>query len=167
MVMEDASANQCRHTRAVTLEPLITLLHMKKILIIGEENACRSQMAEGWMRYYTKNHAEVVSAGLTQQPVDLFAANSMSMAVLDISKQTSKTLEAVNTDEFDFVLYVFEPASADGIAFKGAPKVIVTPFEKPQQGASTKETDASYARVRDEIENYCFDFVHQYIRKLY
>lgn len=140
---------------------------MKKILIIGEENACRSQMAEGWMRYYTRNHAEVVSAGITKQPVDLHATNSMSMAVLDISKHASKALEEVNGEEYDFVLYVFEPASPDAIELKGAPKVIVQPFEKPKPGANAKETDASYARIRDEIENYCFDFVHQYIRKLY
>jgi Protein-tyrosine-phosphatase len=140
---------------------------MKKILIIGEGNACRSQMAEGWMRYYTKNHAEVVSAGLTKEPVDLFAANSMSMAIIDISKQTSKSIDEVNSEEYDYVLYVFEPATPNGISFKGEPKIIVTPFEKPKEGANSKETDANYARIRDEIENYCFDFAHQYIRKLY
>ena len=140
---------------------------MKKILIIGEENACRSQMAEGWMSYYTKNHAEVVSAGLTKQPVDLFAANSMSMAIIDISKQTSKSIDEVNNQEYDYVLYVFEPASPNAISFMGEPKIIVQPFEKPQEGSNSKETDANYARIRDEIENYCFDFAHQYIRKLY
>ena len=140
---------------------------MKKILIIGEDNACRSQMAEGWMRYYTKNHAEVVSAGITKQPVDLHAANSMSNAIIDISRHVSKSIEEVNGEEYDFVLYVFEPASLDGIELKGTPKVIVQPFDKPQQGANAKETDANYDRVRDEIENYCFDFAHQYIRKLY
>lgn len=140
---------------------------MKRILIIGEENACRSQMAEGWMRYYTKNHAEVVSAGLTKQPVDLFAANSMSMAIIDISKHTCKSIDEVNNQEYDYVLYVFEPASPNSISFMGEPKVIVQPFEKPKEGANSKETDANYARIRDEIENYCFDFAHQYIRKLY
>lgn len=140
---------------------------MKKILILGEENACRSQMAEGWMRYYTKKHAEVVSAGITQKPIDLFAAKSMSDAIIDISTQTSKCYNEVADQTFDFVLYLFEPASADALTFTGEPKIVVQPFDKPQEGASSKETDASYARIRDEIENYCFDFVQQHIRKLY
>ena len=94
-------------------------------------------------------------------------ANSMSNAIIDISRHVSKSIEEVNGEEYDFVLYVFEPASLDGIELKGTPKVIVQPFDKPQQGANAKETDANYARIRDEIENYCFDFAHQYIRKLY
>lgn len=124
-------------------------------------------MAEGWMRYYTKKYAEVVSAGIEKQPVDLFAANSMSMAIIDISKQTSKALDEVNGEAYDFVLFVFTPTDVESLALKGEPKVIIQPFARPQQGANSKETDANYAVVRDEIENYCFDFVHQYIRKLY
>jgi Protein-tyrosine-phosphatase len=140
---------------------------MKKILIVGEDNSCRSQMAEGWMRYYTKNYAEVVSAGVSSNPVDLHAANAMSQAIIDISKQQSKLLGDVINSEYDFVLFTFVPASVESFKFSGTPKIIVQPFEKPTEGSNSKETEIRYGQVRDEIENFCFDFVHQHIRKMY
>ena len=140
---------------------------MKKILIVGEGNACRSQMAEGWMRYYTKNYAEVTSAGVVASPLDLNAAHAMSQAIIDISKQTSKTLESVVNETYDFVLFVFTPINLKAFSFNGAPQIVVKPFLRPISGASKKETDANYAKIQDEIENYCFDFVHQYVRKMY
>lgn len=140
---------------------------MKKILIIGEDNACRSQMAEGWMRYYTKNNAEVTSAGVVASPLDLNAAHAMSQAIIDISKQTSKALESVVNETYDFVLFVFTPTDLTAFSFNGTPKIVVKPFLRPISGANKKETDANYAKIQDEIENYCFDFVHQYVRKMY
>lgn len=140
---------------------------MKRILIIGEENSNRSQMAEGWMRYYTKGYAEVTSAGLVKGELDLFAANAMSQAIMDISKQQSKPLESVMDKEFDFVLFLFENAEPAALSFKGKPKIVVQPFLKPLISASKSETEASYGVLRDDIENFCFDFVHQHIRKMY
>lgn len=140
---------------------------MKKILIIGESNACRSQMAEGWMKYYTKKYAEVVSAGINPEPVNLFAANSMSNAIINISAQVSKPLSEVLDAEYDFVIFTFDANGTVLPIFKGSPKVFIHPFEMPMEGANSKETDANFDRIRDEIENFCFDFAHQHIRKLY
>ena len=36
---------------------------MKKILVIGTGNDCRSLMMEGWLRYYSGNEAMIYSAG--------------------------------------------------------------------------------------------------------
>lgn len=140
---------------------------MKQILIIGKENACRSQMAEGWMRYYTKGYAEVVSAGIESTNLDLFAANAMSQAILDISKNTSKLLSSVIDKEYDFVLFIFKPDNLEEFRFKGSPKIVVQQFEMPVYGKDKAETENNYGIIRDEIENYCFDFVHLYIRKMY
>ena len=35
---------------------------MKKILVIGTGNDCRSLMMEGWLRYYSGNEAMIYSA---------------------------------------------------------------------------------------------------------
>ena len=140
---------------------------MKRILIVGENNACRSQMAEGWMRYYTRNYAEVVSAGLNKTSVDLAAAKSMSAAIIDISKQSSKLIDEIEKDTFDFVIYTFASSATAQKTFNGNPKILIHPFELPVPSANSKETNASYDKLRDEIENFCFDFVHANIRKLY
>jgi len=63
---------------------------LKKVLVISGNNACRSQMAEGWMNYYGKGAIDVKSAGLVKGSLDWEAANAMMEAVIDITKYTSK-----------------------------------------------------------------------------
>ncbi|MEO0876717.1 MAG: arsenate reductase ArsC, partial [Bacteroidota bacterium] len=38
---------------------------MKRILVLCTGNACRSQMAEGYLRFFTQERAEITSAGLS------------------------------------------------------------------------------------------------------
>ncbi|MCB0585299.1 MAG: arsenate reductase ArsC, partial [Phaeodactylibacter sp.] len=46
---------------------------MKKILVLCTGNSCRSQMAEGYLKYYTQNSAEIFSAGLEEHGVNPLA----------------------------------------------------------------------------------------------
>ncbi|WP_161636313.1 low molecular weight phosphatase family protein [Saccharicrinis fermentans] len=46
---------------------------MKKILVYTEKNAARSQMLQGWLNYYLKGKAEVLSAGGHIEPIQMLA----------------------------------------------------------------------------------------------
>ncbi len=140
---------------------------MKSILLISEKNSCRSQIAEGWLKYYGKGAVEVYSAGIIPSKLDLYAANAMSEAIIDISSYKSKGIAQVVEKSFDYVIAL----SADIIQilpiFKGNPKIYEYPF--PNVSAMNLPEDEKikvYSQLRDELENFCFDFVHQKIKAL-
>lgn len=141
---------------------------MKRILVVSERNSCRSQMAEAWLAYYGKGEVDVLSAGVVPADLDLFAANAMMEVVIDITRQKSKGLGAVNAVEFDYVLVLSEGIKHVLPVFKGTPKIYEFPFpdvsgtEIPDEAQKKIE----YARLRDEMENLCFDFIHHKIKPL-
>jgi len=78
---------------------------MTKILFVCVENACRSQMAEGFAREYGKGKVEAYSAGThPAKQVNPNAVKAMQEAGIDISRQTSKGFEALPSLEFDYVV---------------------------------------------------------------
>ena len=66
--------------------------HKKNILFICTGNSCRSQIAEGWGRFYGKGTIEVRSAGLEPSRVNPKAIRVMDEAGVDISNQASTPL---------------------------------------------------------------------------
>ena len=140
---------------------------MKSILVISEKNSCRSQIAEGWLKYYGKGAAEVYSAGIIPTNLDLHAANAMSEAIIDISKNESKGIAQVLDKAFDYVIVLSNDILQILPAFKGNPKVYEYPFpDVTALDLSDDDKKQAYSQLRDELENFCFDFIHQKIKKL-
>lgn len=78
---------------------------MIKILFVCVENACRSQMAEGFAREYGKGKVEAYSAGTHPAgQVNPNAVKAMQEQGIDISRQASKGFEALPRVEFDYVV---------------------------------------------------------------
>jgi len=64
----------------------------RKVLFLCTGNSCRSQMAEGWLRHYAGERAEVSSAGTKPAGLNRTAVSVMHEAGVDISGQRSKLL---------------------------------------------------------------------------
>ena len=77
-----------------------------KVLFLCEHNSARSQMAEGLLRYLYGEKYEVFSAGLNPTKVNPFAIKVMAEIGIDISKQTSKSIEEFRNKEIDLVVSV-------------------------------------------------------------
>jgi arsenate reductase (thioredoxin) len=78
---------------------------MTKILFVCVENACRSQMAEGFAREFGKGKVEAFSAGTHPSgQVNPNAIKAMQEAGIDISRQISKGFDALPLVEFDYVV---------------------------------------------------------------
>jgi len=68
----------------------------EKILFVCVNNACHSQMAEGWARYLSGgDRFEFFSAGLERHELDVYAVKVMAEAGVDISSHTPKSLYAM------------------------------------------------------------------------
>lgn len=141
---------------------------MKRILVISKHNACRSQMAEGWLSYYGKGVAEVESAGFNPDKLDMKAASSMMDAVIDITRYKSKGINEFSDKEFDFVICLDKELESILPEFKGNPSIVKLNYPNLyEQNFEKEEGKKVYNNLRDDLENMAFDFVHEFVKPLY
>ena len=129
-----------------------------KILFLCTGNACRSQMAEGWVRHLKGDSVEACSAGVEPRGLDPRAVRVMAEAGVDISGHRSKHVRDVGGAEFDYVVTVCDQAHEACPIFPVKTKVVHVGFDDPPRlarGAKTEEEAlAHYRRVRDEIRAF-------------
>ncbi len=87
-----------------------------KILFICGENACRSQMAEGFMRQLYGDKVEPFSAGVRSGEVNPLARQVMAELDIDISEQHSKALDDLPFKEFDCTITLCDDAHREKAA---------------------------------------------------
>lgn len=86
-----------------------------RLLVLCTHNSARSQMMEGWIRFYAELaglDAEVFSAGTEKTSVKPDAVTVMAEVGIDISGHTSKALdELLDPRDFDLVLTICDSAN--------------------------------------------------------
>ncbi len=129
-----------------------------RVLFLCTGNSCRSQMAEGWARALQAEAIEPYSAGIEKHGLNPHAVRVMRESGVDISGQTSKTVEELGNVPLDVVITVCGHADEHCPAFAGAPRVVHVGFDDPprlaRQAASDEEALGHYRRVRDEIRQF-------------
>lgn len=124
-------------------------------------------MAEGWIRYYSGDEAGVYSAGIEAHGLNSYAVKVMADAVIDISKQKSKSVDDLPQIEFDYIITVCDNAKEKCPFFPGKGLKLHKSFPDPALFKGTEEEiTKQFSDLRDLIEDFCFDFVHTYIRPL-
>jgi len=132
----------------------------KKILVLCSGNSCRSQIAEGYLRYFGNDKLEVYSAGLEAHGVHPGAVATMKEDGIDISMHTSNRIEEYNDIDFDFVMTVCDKAREHCVYFPRKAVKLHHGFTDPSKACgSEEEIDAEFRRVRAEIKTYCKKFV--------
>jgi arsenate reductase (thioredoxin) len=133
---------------------------MKRILVLCTGNSCRSQIAEGYLRHFTKNKAEVYSAGIETHGVNPKAIAVMKEDGIDISKHTSNNIDEYKGIDFDYVITVCDNAKESCPYFPTKAKVFHQNFPDPAKATGTEEEiRQQFRKVRDMIKLYCEKFV--------
>jgi arsenate reductase len=91
-----------------------------RVLFLCTHNSARSQMAEGLLRHFAGGRFEVMSAGTEASSVRPEAILAMSELGVDISEQTSKTMERYLGEPFAYVVTVCDDANEACPVFPGA-----------------------------------------------
>ena len=124
----------------------------QRVLFICTHNSARSQMAEGLLRHLASERFEAFSAGTEATQVRPLAIKAMSELGIDISSQTSKTLERYLNEPFNLVITVCDTAAEACPIFPGAAQRLHWSFEDPAKATGSEDEQlAVYRRVRDEI----------------
>ncbi|MES2518617.1 MAG: arsenate reductase ArsC [Bacteroidota bacterium] len=135
---------------------------MKKILVLCTGNSCRSQIADGYLKYFAGDKAEVYSAGVETHGVNPKAIATMAEDGIDISKNTSNNVLEYENIDFDYVITVCDNARERCPYFPTKAEKFHYNFPDPAKFVGTEEeTKAEFARVREMIKTYCKDFVEK------
>ena len=132
----------------------------KKILVLCTSNSCRSQIAEGYLRYFADNKADVYSAGVETHGVNPKAIATMQEDDIDISNHTSNNIDEYRNIDFDFVITVCDNAKERCPYFPTKAKKFHQNFQDPGKATGTdEEIIDEFRKVRQLIKEYCRQFV--------
>lgn len=135
---------------------------MKRILVLCTGNSCRSQIAEGYLRHFAGDKAEVYSAGVETHGVNPRAIATMKEDGIDISGHTSNNIEEYRGLDFDFVITVCDNAKERCPYFPTSAQKIHHNFPDPAKATGTEaEIMEQFRKVREQIKAYSKDFIEQ------
>lgn len=133
---------------------------MKNILVLCTGNSCRSQIAEGYLRHFAGEKAEIYSAGIETHGVNPRAISIMKEDGIDISKHTSNNIDEYLDIDFDFVITVCDNAKEHCPVFPTKAKKFHHNFPDPSKSKGTEEEVLEeFRRVRQMIKSYSQQFV--------
>jgi len=134
---------------------------MKKVLVLCTGNSCRSQMAEGYLRYFTGNKAIVYSAGIETHGVNHKAIAIMKEDGIDISSHTSNSINEYS--HFDFIITVCDNAKERCPFFTSKAQKFHQNFPDPAKASGTEEQiKEQFRKVREQIKSYSQKFVTEH-----
>ena len=133
---------------------------MKKVLVLCTGNSCRSQIAEGYLRHFAGDQAEVYSAGVETHGVNPKAIQVMSEDGIDISGHTSNHIDEYADIDFDRVITVCDNARERCPFFPTSAEKFHYNFPDPAKAEGTPDDVLNeFRRVRQMIKEYSQDFV--------
>lgn len=132
----------------------------KNILVLCTGNSCRSQIAEGYLRYFANQKAVIYSAGVETHGVNPKAIATMLEDGIDISNHTSNHIDEYSDIDFDFVITVCDHAQERCPFFATQANRFHYNFPDPAKATGTdEELNKQFAQVRNLIKTYCHQFV--------
>lgn len=135
---------------------------MKKILILCTGNSCRSQIAEGYLRYFAGHKAQVYSAGIETHGVNARAISTMKEDGIDISSHTSNHIDEYKDLEFDFIITVCDNARERCPFFPSKIKILHQNFPDPaKKKGSEIEISEEFRSVRNSIKVFIQKFAYE------
>src|SRR5690625_3191858 len=132
----------------------------KNILVLCTGNSCRSQIAEGYLRHYANEKAEIYSAGVETRGVNPKAIAIMQEDEMDISTHTSNHIDVYREIYFDDVITVCDHDKDHCPYVPVKVKKFHYNFTVPAKATGTdEEIYEQFRQVRNQIKEYCERFV--------
>lgn len=138
---------------------------MKNVLVLCTGNSCRSQLAEGYLKYFAQNKAKIYSAGIEVHGVNPRAIKIMAEDGIDISSQKSNNIEEYFDVAFDYVITVCDHAKESCPNFSTKAIKLHHNFPDPAKAIGTEvEIMSHFRNTRDLIKSYIKDFVSENLK---
>ncbi|MBI2607982.1 MAG: arsenate reductase (thioredoxin) [Deltaproteobacteria bacterium] len=136
---------------------------VKSILFLCTGNSCRSQMAEGFAKKYAPKEMKIYSAGIKAHGLNPFAVQVMKEAGIDISDQTSKTVDTIPQSEINMVITVCGHAHETCPVFPGNVRRLHWDIEDPVKAKGSEEEMLDvFRKIRDILQRKIENFFQNY-----
>jgi arsenate reductase len=133
------------------------------ILVICTGNSCRSQIAEGYLRYFSKQlkiNSNVYSAGIRAEGINKKAIEIMAKDGIDISNHTSNTLEEYKNTEISHVITVCDHANESCPVYLKKVNLTHQNFSDPSKFIGNEfEIQNAFEKCREEIKSFTFSYL--------
>lgn len=124
-----------------------------RILFLCTGNACRSQMAEGWMRELAKNTIDVKSAGIEAHGQNSRAINTMAEIGIDISAQDSVRVNGEILEWADILVTLCDNAEEQCPVVNPHSIKLHLPLPDPAKKKGTdEEIQAEFREAREKVK---------------
>lgn len=121
-------------------------------------------MAEGYLKHFAPSNVAVYSAGIEAHGLNPQAVEVMMDDGIDISIQTSDSIEKYEGIEFDYVITVCDNANERCPLYPAKTKRIHHNFSDPAKAiGSSLEIKNQFIAVRNQIKEFAQNFVAQNI----
>ncbi len=128
-------------------------MNKQRVLFLCTHNSARSQMAEGFLRSMARDRFEVASAGTEATRVHPLAKKAMGEVGIDLSGHTSKTVDLLLDQPWDYVITVCDYANEKCPIFPKKTSRLHWSFPDPSRATGTEEERLEvFRQVRDQIE---------------
>jgi arsenate reductase len=137
-------------------------LKLKQVLIICNENSCRSQIAEALVNEYLRDEWKAFSAGLDPSSVNLYAIKVMAEIGIDISRARSKSItEFLNRKDLDLVITVCDNAKESCPLFPSPVEQVHISFPDPAVYKNESEQIAlpRFRQLREQIKAQLLEYL--------
>jgi phosphate transport system protein len=130
-----------------------------RLLFLDQTNSCLGQMAEGLGRSLGLPKFSFSSAGTVPQPIDPQTVQFMAEKGIDISRQTSKSLEQVANWETSQVIIGLSPRALEGLSLRSSkPVVLAWPIQDPLETQGPSEArraafEAAYQSLESNLKD--------------
>ena len=133
------------------------------ILFLCTGNSCRSQMAEGWAKWFGRLVFEIQSAGIETHGKNPRAIAVMKEAGIDISGQESTRVTDQMLQDADLVVTVCGHADEHCPVLPAGTNKEHWPLEDPAKATGTEEEIMDQFRAsRDDIKQRVKDLLERY-----
>ena len=117
-------------------------------------------MAEGLLNKFGSGKWKAWSGGVFPSYVHPLAIRVMGETKIDISRQTSKSMDQFLNETFDYIITLCDEAAQSCPAFPGQGKRLHWPLEDPAAAIGTvEERLVVFRRIRDEIKTKIEEFL--------
>lgn len=135
-------------------------MNKQRVLFLCTHNSARSQMAEGFLRSLAGDRFDVASAGTEATHVHPLARRAMAEAGIDISGHTSKIVDELVNQPWDYVITVCDAANESCPVFPKKSSRLHWSFEDPSRATGGDEQRLEVFRhVRDQIRRRIADWI--------
>jgi len=133
---------------------------MKKVLVLGQDNCCKSQMIAALMKHISFNRIDVTSAGVHPKKIDTLTLKVLQEIGVNVENNKARSVNEFIHTNFDIIITTSVEAREKADNFlQGTTKI-----HKEMQDPRNAEGDAfdkenAFRELRDEINEWLNEFI--------